>query len=191
MNLSMQGGVVPRDFKQALVNPRIKKQTMCKNYQNNYRPIANLSFLSKVFEKVVANRLHEHIYKYHLSNDLQSVYTRFYSTEMALLKIHNVIVDNMDYSIVIALTLLDLSSAFDTIDHLVLIQHLHKHFGISGTFVRWSNHIFQTDTKAFSYLAHYLGHNTFRSECRKDPSSALLCLAYLLRLSAKSLLIVI
>ena len=90
----MQGGVVPRDFKQALVNPLIKNQTLCKNYLMNYCPISNHSFLSKVLEKVVDNRLHEDIYKHHLSNDLQSAYKRFHYTEIALLKIHNEIVDN-------------------------------------------------------------------------------------------------
>ena len=62
INLSMKSGVVPRDFKQALVNPLIKKQTLCKNYLKNYRHISNFSFL-------VSNRLHEHIYNHHLSND--------------------------------------------------------------------------------------------------------------------------
>ena len=65
INLSRQSGVVPRDFKQAHVNPLIKKQTLRKNDQNNYRPISNLRFLSKLLEKVVANRLHEHMYNYH------------------------------------------------------------------------------------------------------------------------------
>ena len=113
----MQSGVVPQDFKQALVNHLIKKQTLCKSDLRNYRPISNLSFLSKILEKVVANRLHEHIHNHHLSNDLQSAYKRFHSTETALLKIHNDIVDNMDNGKVTALTLLDLSAAFDTIDH--------------------------------------------------------------------------
>ena len=133
----MQSGVVPQDFKQALVNPLIKKQTLCKNYLRNYRPISNLSFLSKILEKVVANRLHEHIYNHRLSNDLQSAYKRFHSTETALLKIHNDIVDNMDNGKVTALTLLDLSAAFDTIDHSILLQRLHRYFGISGLAVRW------------------------------------------------------
>ena len=122
----MQSGVVPRDFKQALVNPLIKEQTLCKNCLNNYRPI------SKHFEKVGANRLHEHIYNHHLSNDLQSAYKRFHSTETALLKIHNDIFDNMDNGRVTALNLLDPSADFDTIDHLILLQRLHRYFGISG-----------------------------------------------------------
>ena len=141
----MQRGVVPRDFKQALVNPFIKKQTLCKNNLRNYHPISNLIFLSKVLGNVFGNRLHEHIYKHHLLNDLQSAYKRFHSTETAFLKIHNDIVDNMDYDKVTALTLLDLSAAFDIIDHLILLQRLHRHFGISGTAVRWFktiDHIF-------------------------------------------------
>ena len=79
----------------------------------NYCPFSNLSFLSKLLEKLVANRLQEHIYNHHLSNYLQSAYKRFHSTEAALLKIHNDIVDNMGNSNVKAPTLLDLSVAFD------------------------------------------------------------------------------
>ena len=117
INLSLQSGVVPRDFKQALVNHLIKKQTLCKNDLKNFLPISNLSFQSQILENVVANRLHEHIYNQHLSYDLQSAYKRFHSTETALLKIHNDIVDNMDNGKVATLALRDLSAAFDTIDH--------------------------------------------------------------------------
>ena len=88
------------------------RQTLCKTDLNNCRPISNISFLSRLLEKVVANRLHKHIYSNHLSNDLQSAYKRFHSTKTALLKIHNDIVDNMDNGKVTALTLLDLSAAF-------------------------------------------------------------------------------
>ena len=133
----MQSGDVPQDFEQALVNPLIKKQTLFKNYLRNYRPISNLSFLSKILEKVIANRLHEHIYNHHLSNDLQSAYKRFHSTETALFKLHNDIVDNMDNGKVTALTLLDLSAAFDTIDHSILLQRFHRYFGISGPALLW------------------------------------------------------
>ena len=68
---------------------------------------------------------------------LQSAYKRFHSTETALLKIHNDIVDDMDSSKVTALTLLDLSAAFDTTDQLIVLQRLHTHFGISGAALRW------------------------------------------------------
>ena len=133
----MLSGVVPREFKQALVNPLIKKQTLCKNYLKNYHPISNLSFLSvKILENVVANRLHEHIYNHNLSIDLQSAYKRFHSTETALLKIHNYIVDNVDNGKFTALTLLDRSVAFDTIGHLILLQRHRRYFGISDPALR-------------------------------------------------------
>ena len=87
--------------------------------------------------KVVAIRLREHIYNHHLSIDLQSAYNRFHSTETALLKIHNDIVDNLDNGKVTALTLLDLSVAFDIIDHFILLQRHRRYFGISGPALRW------------------------------------------------------
>ena len=101
-------------LKQALVTPLIKKKTLCRNEFNNYRPISNLSFLSKILERVVAKRLNVHIEEQLLSNQVQSAYKRFHSTETALLKIHNDIICNMDNGKVTALTLLDLSAAFDT-----------------------------------------------------------------------------
>ena len=113
INLSMREGVVPPGFKQALVTPLIKKKTLCRNAFKNYRPISNLSFLSKILEKIVAKRLNAHIEEQLLSNHVQSAYTRFHSTETALLKIHNDIICNMDNDKVTALTLLDLSAAFD------------------------------------------------------------------------------
>ena len=133
INLSMQDGVVPHAFKQALVTPLIKKKTLCRNEFKNYRPISNLRFLSKILERVVAKRLNAHIEEQLLSNKVQSAYKRFHSTETALLKIHNDIICNMDNGKVTALTLLDLSAAFDSIDHSILLERLYGHFGISGT----------------------------------------------------------
>ena len=62
----------------------------------NYRPVSNLSFISKILEKVVASRLNSHINSLHTSNDFQSTYRKFHSTESALLKIHNDILSSMD-----------------------------------------------------------------------------------------------
>ncbi len=121
INLSMREGVVPPDFKQALVTPLIKKKTRCRNEFKNYCPISKLSFLSKILEKIVAKRLNAHIEERLLSNHVQSDYKRFHSTETALLKIHNDIICNMDNGKVTALTLLYLSAAFDTIDHATLL----------------------------------------------------------------------
>ena len=139
----MREGVVPPDFKQALLTPLIKKKTLCRNEFKNYHPISNLSCLSKILEKIVAKRLNAHLCAFRqyiehlLSNHVQSAYKRFHSTETALLKIHNDIICNMDNGKVTALTLLDLSAAFDTIDHATLLERLYGHLGISGTDLQW------------------------------------------------------
>ena len=71
--------------------------------------------MSKALEKVVANLLHDHISSQYLSNDLQSAYKRFHSTELARLKVHNDIVCNMDNGKLTALTLLDLTLPYLTL----------------------------------------------------------------------------
>ena len=81
---------------QALVTPLIKKKTLCRKEFKNYRPISNLSFLSKILEKIVAKRLNAPIEEQLLTNHVQYAYKRFHSTETALLKIHNDIICNMD-----------------------------------------------------------------------------------------------
>ena len=86
--------------------------------------MSNLSFISKLIEKAVVNQLNSYINKEGLSNLNQSAYKRLHSTETALLKIQNDIAASMDFSKAVALTLLDLSAAFDTIDHTILPQGL-------------------------------------------------------------------
>ena len=66
INKSMQDGVVIDDFKQAMVNPLIKKRNLGRNELKSYRPISNMRLLSRVLENVVENRLHDHISSQHL-----------------------------------------------------------------------------------------------------------------------------
>ena len=137
VNLSLSGGCFPSHFKSALVFPLLKKPTLNRNDMKNYRPVSNLSFLSKIIEKVVANHLNSHINCSDTSNVYQSAYRKFHSTETALLRIHNDILSSMDDGRVTALTLLDLSAAFDTIDHTILLRRLGDWFGVSGKALDW------------------------------------------------------
>ena len=72
-----------------------------------------------------------------MSNKLQSACKKFHSAESALLKVENDVLLNMEKGRVTTLTLLDLSAAFDTIDHLTLISRLSSWYGISGTALDW------------------------------------------------------
>ena len=72
-----------------------KKTTLDKNERKNYRPVSNLSFISKILEKVVASRLLSHMESNSISNNLQSEVKKFHSTESALLKVENDVLLNM------------------------------------------------------------------------------------------------
>ena len=133
----METSTFLQNFKEAHVRPLRKKTYLPKNELKNYRPVSNLSFISKILEKIVANRLQAHIKNNHLCNPLRSAYRKHHSTESALLKVHNDIIISMDKGEVTALTLFDLSAAFDTIDHATITDRLSVWYGISGQAQIW------------------------------------------------------
>ena len=137
INLSLTEGSFPAHFKSAYVSPLLKKPSLNRDSMKNYRPVSNLSFLSKVLEKVVENQLNSHINSSNASNQYQSAYRKFHSSETALLTIHNDILASMDAGKVTALTLLDLSAAFDTINHTFLLRRLDDWFGVTGKALDW------------------------------------------------------
>ena len=89
INTSIQTGVVPDIMKRALVTPLLKKPNSDPDIFKNYRPVSNLSFVSKVLEKIVSKRLTSHMDTYGLHDPLQSAYKAGHSTETALLRIHS------------------------------------------------------------------------------------------------------
>ena len=105
----------------------------------NYRPVSNLSFLSKLLERVVLLQLTDHVSRNNLLERNQSAYRQNHSTETALLHITNCLLESTDQGRVSILSLLDLSAAFDTIDHniLLVLERLHTTFGISGSALQW------------------------------------------------------
>ena len=133
----METSTFPQNFKEAHVRPLLKKTSFPKNELKNHRPVSNLSFISRILEKIVPNRLQAHIKNNHLSNPLESAYRKHHSTESALLKVHNDIIISMEKGEVTALTLFDLLAAFDTIDHATLTDRLSDWYGISGQAQIW------------------------------------------------------
>ena len=137
INLSLESGTFPLSFKEAHVTPLLKKSNLPVNNLKNYRPVSNLSFISKIIEKVVSNCLQAHINSNKLINPMQSAYRKFHSTETALFRVHNDISVSLDKGHVTALTLLDLSAAFDTIDHNTLTNRLAEWYGVFGMALAW------------------------------------------------------
>ena len=137
INLSLSEGIFPNQFKQALVTPLLKKSSLSKNDLKNYRPVSNLNFISKLLEKVVAFQIKSHLAQFGLDNSFQSAYKSFHSTETALLSVQNDVYMAMEKGQVTAFTLLDLSAAFDTIDHDILLNRMAEWFGFGGRAVGW------------------------------------------------------
>ena len=107
------------------------------SYLKNYRPVSNLSFLSKLIEKIVALRLSNYLQNNNLHERLQSAYRKFHSTETALIKVHNDIITAIDNGQSVILVLLDLSAAFDTVDHGILLTRLSTRYGIRDRALDW------------------------------------------------------
>ena len=145
-NRSLSLGVVPTLFKAAYITPLLKKPDMNPAEAKSYRPISNLSVLSKLLERLVAHQLLDYLNSSRLMPDLQSAYRANHSTETAILKVLGDILQAVDKGDLALLTLLDLSAAFDTVDHDTLLRRLHVSYGPIG------------------YV-----HGWFISKCRYDP----------------------
>ena len=120
INLSLSIGNFFEDWKLAIVRPltkSIKKGTE----KSNYRPVNNLQFISKVIEKCTLNQLTEHCNKYNLLPEYQSAYRKYYSCETSLLKLVNYALWTMENKLITAVTVMDLSMAFDTLSHELLL----------------------------------------------------------------------
>ena len=75
INISLVTGTVPHSMKKATVSPLLKKLTLDKVVLKNYRPVSNLSYISKILEKIVSSRLLDHIESNNLGEPLQSPIT--------------------------------------------------------------------------------------------------------------------
>ena len=106
------------------MTPLLRKSSLSRQELKNYRPVSNLNYVSKLMENVVVNQSKGHVDG--LDNPFQSAYKAFHSTETAILSVTNDILNSMVRGNVTALTLLDLSAAFDTIDHKLLQDWLEE-----------------------------------------------------------------
>ena len=92
VNLCFSSGDFPASCKSAIISPLIKKQGLDSVILKNYRPVANLLFISKIIEKAIATQIHSHLINYYIVDNFQSAYKTGHSCETALLRVYNDIV---------------------------------------------------------------------------------------------------
>jgi len=136
-NNSLQEGCLPTSQKAAIITPVLKKPGADPDDPKNYRPISNLTFMSKIIERLVVEQMTQHLDENNLMPQCQSAYRKHHSTESALMKVLSDILDAADCRQVTLLGLLDLSAAFDTVDHNILLQRLGTSFGLGGPVLEW------------------------------------------------------
>jgi len=121
----------------AVVTPLLKKASLEPHELKNYRPVSNLSFVSKLVERAAVKQLTNYLETNRLLPLLQSAYRSHHSTETALLKVLSDVLTAIDNKKVTLLALLDLSAAFDCVDHDILLSRLQSRFGLDGAVLAW------------------------------------------------------
>ena len=146
---------MPSSLKNAFVKPLLKKPSLDQNQLKNYRPVSNLPYISK---RVVANRLTQHMSDNNMYESYQSAYRKSHSVETALIRVQNDILQALDKKQCVILVLLDMASAFDTVDYSILLSRLSKYVGINA--LSWFSSylsgrhqtVFVNKSKAYSNL---------------------------------------
>jgi len=136
-NLSLQTGKFPVRYKKAQVLPLPKKAGLDSSQPANYRPISNLPTVSKVLERLVLARLRPHLLSFANFSQFQSAYRKGHSTETALLEVLDEVFTAANDKQVTVLIGLDLSAAFDTFDHRLLLDRLRLEFVVTEIPLRW------------------------------------------------------
>lgn len=153
-NSSLSSGVLPECEKAAVITPILKKPGLDIDSTSSYRPVSNLTFLSKLVERLASRQLTAYLQQHHLLMLQQSAYREHHSTETATLKVASDVFDAMDAGKVTMLALLDLSAAFDTVDHDILLRRLHYTYGIGGTVLRWIRSFLTDRTQVVNFSGH-------------------------------------
>ena len=141
-------------FKTAQVLPLLKKPGLDRVNPANYRPISNLNTISKVVERLVLVRLRPHHLASGNFNPHQSAYRSGHSTETALLCMLDSFYSAIDDKRLTTLISLDISAAFDTISHSILLRRFEMEFGVTGIALDWVRS-YLTDRRQFVKLGRH------------------------------------
>jgi len=148
INTSLEQGVFPSDLKLAKVIPLHKGGS--RSDLSNYRPISLLPLFSKIYEKIMHNRLYSHLTKNRVICGTQFGFRAGHSCEHALLTAQNTILSSLNKKEVAVLLLIDFSKAFDMVDHGILLSKL-EHYGVRSNILSWFKS-YLTDRRQYVYV---------------------------------------
>ena len=131
INTSLSHGCFTEDLQKAILKPLLKKSNLDLIFKN-YCPVSNLCYLSKIVEKAVCNQITSFASQTNNTEELQSAYCEDHSTKTALLKVKTDLLTALDKQEVSCLILLDLSAAFNTVSHKLLLNPFKFHFGFGS-----------------------------------------------------------
>ena len=151
VNLSLESGVFPSEMKLAKVVPIFKSKDS--SLLSNYRPISLLPTFSKVIERIVHKRLMQYVNSYNLLCQSQYGFLKNSSTEYAILELQNRITNSMGKNEWCAAIFLDLSKAFDTLDHHILSSKLYR-LGVRGNALLWFQNYLSNRCQYTEYKSH-------------------------------------
>ena len=158
VNCSLHNGSFTSELKQANVKPLLKKLGLTSDDKKNFRPVSNLSFVSKLIERAISEQLNKHAKKTGNLEPFQSAYRENHSTETALLWVKTDLLNALDNKEITCLVLLDLSAAFNTIKIDYLLNRLRYHFGTTGMALKWFEE-YLTDHKQEVIIPDSTKHN--------------------------------
>src|ERR1700743_2686279 len=121
----------------AIVAPLLKKSILDPADISNFRPVSNLSFLSKLLERTISHQLPSYLESGNMLPQYQSAYRINHSTETAVIRVHSDLIAESDRGKISLIALLDLSAAFDTVDYDIMFHRLSSDFGVSGVALDW------------------------------------------------------
>ena len=128
-NVCINESVFPDIFKVAEVKPLFKGGD--RRVKGNYRPISLLPLFSKLFEKIIAKRMTTYFERNEIMTNHQFGFRKSYSTELAAIKLYDVLLKNLDEKKITCTIFLDLAKAFDSVNHKILLRKLN-HYGVRG-----------------------------------------------------------
>ena len=134
LNQSLTTGIFPNNLKLAKIIPLHKKES--KELMDNYRPVSLLNALSKIFERAVYNQLYEYFKNNNYFYKNQYGFRDEHSTELAANELIDRILGDLDKKRNPIVVYMDLSKAFDTLNHMILLKKL-KYYGVNGTELEW------------------------------------------------------